>query len=94
MTGDSFDPDKSSGHGELLVRLDQQQMRLLELMMPSRVPMASTKGSIGSDRCQERKFLDCNPKILDTGWERKAWAVVIQLKISSWSGELLNEIVL
>ena len=45
MAGDSFDPDKSSGHGELLVRLDQQQMRLLELAMPSRVPMASTEGS-------------------------------------------------
>ena len=94
MVGDSFDPDKSSGHGELLVRLDQQQMRLLELTMPSSVPMASTEGSIGRDRCQERKFLDYDPKILDIGWERKAWAVVIQLKISSWLGELLNGIVL
>ena len=94
MARDSFDPDKSSGHGELLVRLDQQQMRLLELAMPSRVPTASTEGSIGRDQCQERKFPDCDPEILDTGWERKAWAVMIQLKISSWLGELLNGIVL
>ena len=41
--GDSFDPDKSSGHGELLVRLDQQQMRLLELAMPKQ----STHGQYG-----------------------------------------------
>ena len=93
MARDSRDPDKSSGHGKLLVRLDQPQMRLLELKMPSRVPTASMEGSIRRDRCQERKFLDCNPEILDTGWVRKAWAVVIQLKISSWSGELLNGIV-
>ena len=33
--------------------------------MPSRVPTASTEGSIGRDQCQERKFLDCDPKILD-----------------------------
>ena len=77
MARDSFDPDKSNGHGELLVRLDQQQMRLLELAMPSRVPTASTKGSVGMDRCQERKFPDCDPEILDTGWERKSWAVMI-----------------
>ena len=94
MAGDSFDPDKSSGHGELLVRLDQRQMRLLILVMPSRVPTASMEGSIGKDRCQERKFLDCDPKFLDTGWERKVWIVMIQLNISSWLGEFLNGIVL
>ena len=85
---------RAVGMGNSLVRLDQQQMRLLELTMPSRVPTASTEGLIGRDRCQERKFSDCDPEILDTGWERKAWAVVIQLKISYWLGELLNGIVL
>ena len=72
MVRDSLDPDKSTGHGELLVRLDQPQMRLLELAMPSKVPTTSTEGSIGRDRCQERKFPGCDPEILDTGWERKA----------------------
>ena len=49
MAGDSFDSDKSSGHGEFLVRLDQPQMRLLELAMPSRVATATMEGLIGRD---------------------------------------------
>ena len=77
MARDSFDPDKSSGHGELLARLDQQQIRLVELTMPSRVPTTSTEGLIGRNQCQERKIPYCDLEILDTGWERKAWTIVI-----------------